>query len=398
MYGVTFGDDGGLDEAATAALRERMRGGRRQRQTADWIGEDWCKPNPTANDAQRIGENISLDAQGVLHCCRCGTALSGSQGCVALTQRPLKAAGPWMALRYRGDGPNFVLEEISCPSCATLLSVREVRRDGGTKTSGEKLEHVRLAQAHRLYRSDRHGGRAYEFYRFAPDGVGLVGVTCNIDDWSQDYFDQALAQVTTAAAYLGSRGVHFVIHGGGPLVVARGKGYEEIIVKEIETAAKVPATTGVRAAMESLRHVGARRVAIASPYPERHNSALAAYLTAHDFEIALADGMDVPFKALQKRAARRHTCIRHQRDRTRRPMRCALSALPPVAGRTGRRHHRTGAQPAGNRVFARKFLRGVQNSRPQRPYPWPRPPPRFARGDKPVHVETVMRHMKRPTR
>src|SRR4051812_13786791 len=34
----------------------------------------------------------------------------------------------------------------------------------------------------------------YEFYRFAPDGIGLVGVTCNIDDWSQDYFDQALAR------------------------------------------------------------------------------------------------------------------------------------------------------------------------------------------------------------
>jgi maleate cis-trans isomerase len=139
----------------------------------------------------------------------------------------------------------------------------------------------------------------YEFYRFAPDGVGLVGVTCNIDDWSQDYFDQALAQVTTAAAYLGSRGVDFVIHGGGPLVVARGKGYEEIIVKDIEAAAKVKATTGVRAAMESLRHVGARRVAIASPYPERHNAALAGYLTAFGFEIARVEGMDVPFKSLQ---------------------------------------------------------------------------------------------------
>src|SRR5262245_30585458 len=83
----------------------------------------------------------------------------------------------------------------------------------------------------------------YEFYRFAPDGVGLVGVTCNIDDWSQDYFDQALAQVTTAAAYLGSRGVDFILHGGGPLVVARGKGYEEVIVRDIEAAAKVPAST-----------------------------------------------------------------------------------------------------------------------------------------------------------
>jgi maleate cis-trans isomerase len=139
----------------------------------------------------------------------------------------------------------------------------------------------------------------YEFYRFAPDGVGLVGVTCNIDDWSQEFFDQALAQVTTAAAYLGSRGVDFILHGGGPLVVARGKGYEEIIVKDIEAAAKVPASTGVRAAMQALRHVGARRVAIASPYPERHNVALSAYLTAHGFEIARAEGADVPFKELQ---------------------------------------------------------------------------------------------------
>jgi maleate cis-trans isomerase len=139
----------------------------------------------------------------------------------------------------------------------------------------------------------------YEFYRFAPEGVGLVGVTCNIDDWSEKHFEAALAQVTTAAAYLGSRGVDFILHGGGPLVVARGKGFEEVIVKDIEAAAKVPASTGVRAAMEALHHVGARRMAIASPYPERHNTALADYLGAHGFEIVRAEGMDVPFKALQ---------------------------------------------------------------------------------------------------
>lgn len=139
----------------------------------------------------------------------------------------------------------------------------------------------------------------YEFYRFAPDGVGLVGVTCNIDDWSPEYFDKALAQVKDAATYLGSRGVDFIIHGGGPLVVARGKGYEETIVADIEAAAKVPATTGVRAAMEALRQVGAHRIAIASPYPDRHNAALSSYLGSHGFEIVCAAGMNVPFKALQ---------------------------------------------------------------------------------------------------
>ena len=66
----------------------------------------------------------------------------------------------------------------------------------------------------------------YEFYRFAPDGVGLVGVTCSIDDWSPEQFEKGLAQVKAAAAYLGSRAVDFIIHGGGPLTAARGKGYE----------------------------------------------------------------------------------------------------------------------------------------------------------------------------
>jgi maleate cis-trans isomerase len=38
---------------------------------------------------------------------------------------------------------------------------------------------------------------------------------------------------------------------------------------------------------------------MASPYPERHNRAMADYLGAHGFEIVRAEGMDVPFKRLQ---------------------------------------------------------------------------------------------------
>ncbi|HWF95301.1 MAG TPA: hypothetical protein VG291_10130 [Xanthobacteraceae bacterium] len=136
----------------------------------------------------------------------------------------------------------------------------------------------------------------YEFYRFAPDGVGLVGVTCRIDDWSSDQVENEL--VTAAAAYLGTRAVDFVIHGGGPLVAARGKDFEETIVKDIEAAAKVPATTGIRAAMAALRHMEARRIAIASPYADRHNQTLSAYLELHDFEPVRVEGMDVPFKRM----------------------------------------------------------------------------------------------------
>lgn len=138
----------------------------------------------------------------------------------------------------------------------------------------------------------------YEFYQFAPEGVGLVGVTCNIDDWSAAYFDKALSEVTTAATYLGSRGVDYVIHGGGNLVAARGRDYENVIVRDIEAAAKVPGTTGVRAVREALQHVGARRVAIASPYPEQHDQAMSANLTRDGFEVVWTEGLNVPFKQL----------------------------------------------------------------------------------------------------
>ena len=139
----------------------------------------------------------------------------------------------------------------------------------------------------------------FEFYRFAPEGIGITGVTCSIDDWRPEEFEKGLAQVAAAATYLGSRGVDFIIHGGGPLVVARGPHFEDLIVRDVEAASKVKATTSIRAGMQALHHVGARRIAIASPYPKRHNDALTSHLTINGFEVLRADGMDLPFKEMQ---------------------------------------------------------------------------------------------------
>ena len=40
----------------------------------------------------------------------------------------------------------------------------------------------------------------FEFYQFAPDGVGLVGMTCAIDDWRPEEFEKGLADVAKLAA------------------------------------------------------------------------------------------------------------------------------------------------------------------------------------------------------
>jgi N-methylhydantoinase B len=135
-YGVALADDGGVDEAETKALRERIRRVRKQNPTAQWVSEDSCAhPQNAIGEPWRVGENVELapDGSGALRCRRCGEMLTGPNGRVAIADRPLNAAGPWMALRYNGDGPNFRLEELSCPSCATLMCVREVRRNGKTE-------------------------------------------------------------------------------------------------------------------------------------------------------------------------------------------------------------------------------------------------------------------------
>ena len=82
-------------------------------------------------------------------------------------------------------------------------------------------------------------------------------------------------------------------------MVARGPGYEDIIVKEISAAGGVPATTGVRSGMEALRAVRAEKIVIASPYPPAHDLALAGYLKTFGFQILEARGTNMPFKDIQ---------------------------------------------------------------------------------------------------
>jgi hypothetical protein len=91
------------------------------------------RPRDARGAPWRVAENVELAPEGdALRCRRCGEMLTGPGGRVTVGDRPLKTAGPWMALRHNGEGPNFRLQEICCPSCATLLCVREVRREGKT--------------------------------------------------------------------------------------------------------------------------------------------------------------------------------------------------------------------------------------------------------------------------
>ncbi len=132
-YGVVLSDDGTVDQKGTEVLRERLRQDRRHGEPVPWHPADHCiNPHGVRGEAWRVGENLELVPDGdiqILRCRRCRHPLSGARGGVITTRTPLAKAGPWLALRWHGDSTHFALEEIICPSCTVLLSVREVRID-----------------------------------------------------------------------------------------------------------------------------------------------------------------------------------------------------------------------------------------------------------------------------
>jgi N-methylhydantoinase B len=130
IYGVVFTAAGEIDAAATAALRQELKQGRCGEDAVSWVSEDKVVPRNGNGAPWPISDNVVMTGDGglsVLACKNCGSALSGSRGRVVQHRSPLKKAGPWTALRFGGDSPNFALEECNCASCGSLILVREVR-------------------------------------------------------------------------------------------------------------------------------------------------------------------------------------------------------------------------------------------------------------------------------
>jgi maleate cis-trans isomerase len=139
----------------------------------------------------------------------------------------------------------------------------------------------------------------HDFMRFAPPGIGHVGITSNIETWGKDHFEGALTRLVQDATSLATRKVDYIIYAGVPLLVARGKGADLELIAAIRQATGLPATTSIRSVIEAFNHLGMRRIVIASPYPDEVQRDTIAFLRAHDFEVIKEASMRVGFRVLQ---------------------------------------------------------------------------------------------------
>jgi maleate isomerase len=73
-----------------------------------------------------------------------------------------------------------------------------------------------------------------------------------------------------------------------------GLGYDRQIIAMIEQASGVPATTTSSALIEALKELGARRVALVTPYVDQLNQRVIAFLAANGIEVDGSVGFGIP--------------------------------------------------------------------------------------------------------
>src|ERR1051325_3375651 len=109
--------------------------------------------------------------------------------------------------------------------------------------------------------------QAYDFYKVAPPGIAMCATTSNIEHWNTDNFKaHVLDPMVGSVQYLASRNVAYIVHTGMPVVTTRGKGLDAELIKLITDATALPATTSIRSAINALNYLGAKNVALLSPY------------------------------------------------------------------------------------------------------------------------------------
>ena len=106
----------------------------------------------------------------------------------------------------------------------------------------------------------------------------------------REAFDQMNKEIETASRYLGTAKMDAVADACTSGSMVKGPGHDEEMIQLIEETADAPAAATSAAVVEALRTFKAKRVSVATPYPQWQNEKIKEYLEALGFEVLNVDG------------------------------------------------------------------------------------------------------------
>jgi maleate cis-trans isomerase len=131
-----------------------------------------------------------------------------------------------------------------------------------------------------------------DYQMTVPPGITVHGqrLWLTNEGTGDEVFNQMNAEIESGARYLATAKVDVIVYGCTTGSFFKGPGWDREMCAVIECASGVPAVATSPSVVEALRSFGARRVSVATPYPEWNNQKLRAYLEAQGFEVLNVDG------------------------------------------------------------------------------------------------------------
>lgn len=131
-----------------------------------------------------------------------------------------------------------------------------------------------------------------DFQMVAPRDVTIHGqrLWLTNDAAGEEGMNRMNAEVETGARYLATAKVDVIAYGCTTGSFYKGPGWDRDMIALMERVAGVPAVATAPSVVEALRFFGARRISVATPYPEWNNRQLRAYLEALGFEVLNVEG------------------------------------------------------------------------------------------------------------
>jgi arylmalonate decarboxylase len=121
--------------------------------------------------------------------------------------------------------------------------------------------------------------------RFIGNGVGLPG------GMSIEGYEEAIPRVLPRAADLAREGANLISVFGSSLTFYRGAAFNKELTDRVTALTGLPATTQSNGLVDGLKHVNARRVAVATAYTDTVTERLKVFLEEYGFEVVSAKGL-----------------------------------------------------------------------------------------------------------
>ncbi len=152
-----------------------------------------------------------------------------------------------------------------------------------------------------------------EFFRIVPAGVTLAQSHLIIESLNRkDGLEKSLAMIDQCAEWLTKRKVDIITVGGSPMIRLLGPGSDHILIDRLEKKCGIPVTTSQTAAVEAFRHLGARKLAVASPYFPHQDAQVKQFLEMSGFEVVNIKGLSKEIEEIH--ALTLETSYRHARE------------------------------------------------------------------------------------